>query len=131
MNIANIRDWFKTIVPSFLTDGYYLGRLQNTTRENLISFRRGATTSQQKAIGGMANTSYSRIACNCIVHLFKDAKASEVKIEAIRETLLNVAHPVINGHDVVMLTIRNLVDIGVDANGIQEYALDFEIMYKR
>ena len=131
MNISHIRDWFKTIDPSFTTGGYFLGRLQDPTREKLISFRRGTVQSQQKAVGGMVNTSYSRIACNCIIHWMKDVKASETKMEALHDLLLNISHPTIGGHEIVSLTVRNMVDIGVDENGIQEYALDFELMYKR
>lgn len=131
MNISNVRDWFKSIDSSFTSGGYYVGRLQDTKREKLISFRRGVVPSQQKAIGGIQNTSYSRIACNCIIHWTKDVKETDAKVYAIHETLLAIDHPMIGSHEIVSLTIRNLVDIGADENGIQEYALDFEIMYKR
>ena len=130
MNISNIRDWFKTIAPGFTE--YYVGRLNDTKREKLMSFKRGVVPPQQKAIGGMGNTSYSRIACNTIIHWSKDSNESDIKATEIYETLLNTEnYPVIGLFKVVSITIRNFVDIGIDENKIHEYALDFEVLYKR
>ena len=132
MNISNIRDWFKTIDPSFSLDGYIVGRLNNSIREKLIAFKRGVSTPQKKAIGGMSNTSYSSIACNTIIHWTKDAKDTDIKANDVYELLLNMEnYPTIGSHKVVSFNIRNFDEIGIDENNIHEYALDFEIVYQR
>jgi len=130
MNISNIRDWFKTVAPGFTE--YYVGRLNDTKREKLMSFIRGVTPPQQKAIGGMANTSYSRIACNTIIHWTKDSKETDIKSSELHELLLNTEnYPTIGTFKVISINIRNFNEIGIDENKIHEYALDFEILYQR
>ena len=94
MITADVRDWLSEMFPEF-DNNIYNGRIPNTKREKLMSIRRGTTVGQQRAIGGMSNTSYSRLACNCILHWNQDNKETETKARDIHEFLLSQEHPVI------------------------------------
>lgn len=129
MITADVKDWMKSTF-SDLTN-CYVGRMTETNREKLLLIRRGTSIRQHTAIGGLSNTSYSRIACNCILHWNKNAKQTEVKAKEIHDFLLSCGHPNINGYNVVQINIRNFLDIGSDENDIYEYAIDFEVIYQR
>lgn len=132
LTIGSVRDWFKNKYPEFI-GGFYVGRLQNTNVEKKISFRGGVTPSPVIAIGGTTQNSYDAIAVNTIIHWMKDANQTDIKARELRDSLFscNDVETIINEHQVIHLSIRNFVDIGVDEHGIQEYALDFEIIYQR
>lgn len=130
MITADVRDWLSKQFAEF-NDNIYNGRMFDTKREKLMSIKQGVSIGQQKAIGGMENTSYSLLACNCILHWNKSNKDTESKAHEIHEFLLALNHPVINGYKVVMVIMRNFVPIGTDENDIHEYGIDFEIMYMR
>lgn len=132
LTIGNIRDWFEQKYPGF-EGGYYVGRLQNTGVEKQISFRSGVAPEPVIAIGGTGQNTYETIAVNTIIHWMKDANQTDIKAREIRDSLFSCNDVVttINSHRVIHLNIRNFIDIGIDSNGIQEYALDFEIIYQR
>jgi hypothetical protein len=125
MTIADVRDLFETIFPG-LTD-YYVGKM-DASKERVITFRRGLSI-HQRAI--MKLESYDTIATNCILNGTRNMKETDELVENIRQVLLSVEHPAINGFEVVMLTIRNIVPLGINEKEIYDYAIDFEIVYKK
>ena len=127
MITADVRDWVADQKQGFTQ--VVNGPLFNTKREKLMSIMRGTTLSQPKAIVG--DSSYSRLACNCIIHWNDDYKETEEKAYQLYEFLMHLEHPVIGGHEVVMINMRNFVPLDKDANNIYEFAIDFEIIYKR
>lgn len=130
MKTSNIRDWLKTSFPEI--NDIRVGRLKKTNHEKALAIRRGTTQSQQIAIGGLANTSYARLACNCILHWNNSYTESEQKANEIVEFLNALKHPIISGIQIVRCTVRNgPIDIGFDEYGIYEWAIDFELMYMR
>lgn len=128
MNLVKVRDWFKTIVPGLNT--YSIGRF-DATIEKVLCFKRGTVAGQPLSMGGIGNTTYSTFAVNMILHWNKNAGETDAKAEEIKETLLHLDHPIIDGKRVVSLRLRNVIPIDVDENGIYEYAIEFEFIYPR
>ena len=125
MTISDIRDLFETLFPG-LTD-YYVGKV-DASKERIITFRRGRTTPPQKAIGRLE--SYSSIAANGILNGTKNMKETDELAEEIRQALLNVTHPEINGFKVVMINIRNIIPLGINEKEIYDFAIEFEVIYQ-
>lgn len=129
MITGDVRDWLDTQDLEF--NRIYNGFMGNTKQERLMLIKRGVTVSQQRAVGGLDNASYSRLACNCILHWNKDYKETEEKAKEFLDFLVGLKNPIINGHKVALMLIRNFVSIGRDENDIYEFAIDFEIIYNR
>lgn len=127
MTIKIIRIWFQSLDPSFTA---YQHKLTETIREKLISFQRGISTSKSKPIGGRANESYNWIRVNCIVHWTKSISESDVKAQELG-TLLDSASGAIGDYRIVKIDIERNIGIGMDDNGIYEYAVEFLLTYKR
>ena len=127
MTISDARDLFKEICPN-LTE-YFVGKY-NAQLSKVINLKRGVSV-QRKAIGGMKQTSYSSIACNCIFVGTDNCKETDELAYSIRESLLKVGHPEINGFKVIQVILRNFVEIGINEKENYEYAIDFEIVYQR
>lgn len=130
MITSDVRDWLSKEFPEF-NDHIYNGPLFDTKKECLMSINRGTTLNQQRPLGGLINASYSRLACNCIIHWNKKSKDTETMALKIRDFLLNAKRTFINGYAVAMISIRNFIPIGKDEHDIYEFAIDFEIIYMR
>lgn len=129
MMTSDVRDWLKNEFPEF--EDVVIGRLSQTKREKLLLIKRGVTRGQQIAVGGLDNSSYARLACNCILHWNKNSKEAESKAIEIHDFLLTSAPFSVNGYKVAKLEVRNFTTLNVDENDIYEYAIDFEIIYNR
>jgi len=129
MITQHVLQWLKQNFPDFT---YYNGRMAHTERETIISISRGTSVGQHRAIGGMSMTTYSRLACNMIIHFSTSLTDSEDIAKQIRDFLLAQEYPIIDAFQVVDILIRgDLVYLGVDAHDIHEFALDFEVIYNR
>lgn len=129
MITADVRDWLDT--QDLGLQKIQNGVMANTKQKNLMLIKRGVTVSQQRAVGGYSNATYSRLACNCILHWNNDYKETELKAKEIYDFLLSLDKPVINGYKVALINMRNFTPIGRDENDIYEFAIDFEIIYNR
>lgn len=128
MTGAMIRDWISDILPE-LNDEVYLGELPGT--EKAMSIRVGEIRSQQIPIGGLDNATYSRFRANCILHWTRGYKTTEEQAIAVRDAIMAQHRPLIDGYHVAMINMLNFIDIGIDSQNINEWAIEFELIYNR
>lgn len=126
MRTEHIRDYFNEHLQGF--EGFIVGPLFETQRERLLSIKRGVTSSPRKPIG-TDMSSYSRIAVNCILHWNKSYRETEEKSLELRDFILSLNGSFIDDKRIGLVNLRNFVPIGTDENDINEYAIDFEMIY--
>lgn len=132
---ANIRDYMKRINGQKI-NVYAVGRMDITANKGKTQwlFRKGVSRPQQKASGGMSNTSYSAIGVNSILHLSTNAATSETLAMEIYETLLTTNDLTIDeSNEIVEIVVRNGGPILLGASeydNAYDFALDFEVIYK-
>ena len=83
-------------------------------------------------VGGLENTSTFIQGYSVLVHWTKNTIETELKSMEIYNALWG-QNPVINGHRVIKINLRdaNPIGLGVDDNGIYEYVINFDILYER
>lgn len=126
MRTEHIRDFLSEELKDFTA--VIVGPLFETQREKLLSIKRGVTTSPRKPLG-TEEFSYSRIACNCVLHWNKSYRQTESKAVEVRDIILSLNGKFIDDKRVGLINLRNFVPLGTDENDINEYAIDFEMIY--
>ena len=128
MTLAEIRDWLRTFG---LFDYYYVGRIDGAKKRALGVYASASTGAPVHAIG--QPSSYTVTGVRLLVHWNENPKESQEASIALFDALTDVA-PVTTGGNLiyyVALQCTEPIDVGADANDINEYVINMNIYSRR
>lgn len=132
ITVVDVKDWLKLHIEC---NQWYAGAIRSNKEESITVFNGNAFTNQ-KAIGGIRNTSYYGKGIRVLVHWNKNIEEAENKALEIYEFLNkqeNNKDFYIKDKRIIKIDMRDPgpIFLGVDDEGIYEYVIDIEIIIER
>lgn len=128
MTLKEIRDWLKPLIVDISMA--YIGKI-DMTKENVICIYGRASTGNKVAVGGWENTSTAIKGISVLVQWSKNCDIAEQKAQSIYH-IFRGTHATIGGKECFFsLKSDEPVPVGTNDNGIYEYVIDLDIIYKR
>lgn len=127
---SDVKEYLKSQING--VNNWYSGSLRDSKEKGICVYSKPAMSKNKVAVGGIDNTSTFVQGYAILIHWNKNAKTSEEKAMEIYTQLWG-SNPVINGHRIIKIDLRdaNPVSVGVDDNGIYEFVINFDILYER
>ena len=128
MTLAEIRDWLKAFA---LFDYYYVGRLDGTKPKALGVYAKASTGRPVHAFGQAS--SYEITGVRLLIHWNENPKETQEASIALFRALTDVTHVTVGDNLIyyVDLQCTEPIDVGADANGINEYVINLNIYSRR
>jgi hypothetical protein len=127
---SNVKDYLKSKIDG--VDRWYSGSLRSNDVKGICVYSKPSMGTNKVCVGGLENTSTFIQGYSVLIHWTKNTIETELKSMEIYNALWG-QNPVINGHRVIKIDLRdaNPIGLGVDDNGIYEYVINFDILYER
>ena len=128
MTLKDIRDWLKPQVED--VQACYSGKM-DAMKNKVLGLYNRASNNDKIAIGGLNNTSTATKSITILLHWDKNYDTTEQKAKSIYD-LFNGQRAVIGNYECFFIMKNDEpVGIGTDDNGIFEFVIDLNIIYKR
>lgn len=127
---SDIKDYLKSHITG--VNNWYSGSLRDNLEKSMCVYSKESMSNNKLAIGGKDSTSTFNQGYSVLIHWNKNAKESELKAMEVYNKFFG-ENPTINNHEVVEFDMRNSnpISVGVDDNGIYEFVINFDCLYKR
>lgn len=114
-------------------DNVYIGKMDGKKRKSIGVYSRPASGMPNVALGGLDCTTYDTKSISLLVHWDKDKVAAEAAAYELFEKLRNVTSLTIGGTHInyLRLMVPEPQDVGTDADGVYEYVIWLDFVYKR
>ena len=111
----------------------YIGKLNNKKEHSIGVYHRQGSGPPVMALGGYDYSSYDIRRISLLIHWDKDVRTSEQVAYGLYEKLKNVSILSIGGTPIncIILQVPEPVDVGTDDNGVYEYVIWLDFVYKR
>ena len=128
MTLAEIKDWLKTFN---LFDYYYVGRIDGTKEKALGVYAAASTGTPVYAMNRAS--SYVINGVRLLVHWNDNPKETQDAAIALFNALSDVVGVTAGDNYIqwVKLQVTEPIDVGADANDINEYVINFDIYSRR
>lgn len=116
-----------------ITDNVYIGKLDNKKQKSIGVYNRKTDGPAQIALGGLGSTSYAMRPVSLLVHWNKNVSESEEAAYRLYEKLSTETRLTIGDTriDCLVLQVPQPVDVGTDDNGVYEYVIWIDFIYRR
>ena len=130
LNLADIRDWMKTII---VAENFYIGKLDNKKEKSIGVYQLRTTNPPDIALGGQNNTKILTKSVSILIHWNKNANeteqiASDIFQKMMEAKNINIKNLKIN---YIELLVHEPVDIGTDENNIYERVIEATFYYEK
>ncbi|MDY5480181.1 MAG: minor capsid protein [Peptostreptococcus porci] len=127
---SDIKDYLKLHISG--VNSWFSGSMRDNGEKCICVYSKESMGLNTISMGGKENTSTFNQGYAILVHWNKNAKESELKAMEVYDRLWG-ENPTINNHEVVRFSMRNSnpVGVGTDDNGIYEFVINFDCLYKR
>lgn len=130
--LKDIRQYISSLGVSE-DDNVYIGKLDNKKQHSIGVYSRPGTGSPETALGGLAYTTHDTKRVSLLVHWNKNKDESEQKAYELFEKLRRVTSLTIGTTYIscLRLMVPEPQDVGTDDNGVFEYVIWLDLIYKR
>ena len=114
-------------------DNVYIGKLDNKKQKAIGVYGRSSSGPPVTALGGREYSTYDIRPISLLVHWTEEKSETEAAAYKLFEKLRNVSDLSINGiHiDYLRLMVPEPQDVGTDDNGVYEYVIWLDFIYRR
>lgn len=111
----------------------YIGKLDNKKEKSIGVYARSASGAAETALGGLEYTSFDTRRISILVHWSRNKQESETAAFKLFEKMRNTASlDIEDTHiDYLRLMVPEPQDVGTDDNGVYEYVIWADMIYKR
>lgn len=114
-------------------DNVYIGKLDNKKQKSIGVYSRSGTGNPEIALGGLEHTTHDTKKISLLVHWNKSKDESEQKAHELFEKLRKVTSLTLGTTYIscLRLMVPEPQDVGTDDNGVFEYVIWMDLIYKR
>lgn len=129
MNSADVREFLKTIKPTF--SKYYAGKLDNKYEKSVCVYSLKSQNNRNIAIGGKENTKTKINSFSILIHWNKNYTETETISKLLYENIAESKFIDINGNKInyIEMISNEPIDLNTDDNGVYERLIDIRIYY--
>lgn len=128
MLLSEVREYLKSKIEC---PHWYSGKI-DASEEQCIGLYNIPSSTQNIALGGLENTSYSTKALSILIHWTKNCDKAERKAQEVYNALFG-QNGKIGEHRVIKFDMRTSepINVGTDNNGIFEFVIETVVYYER
>lgn len=114
-------------------DHVYIGKLDNKQRKSIGVYSRSSSGEPRIALGGMNHTTYDIKPVSLLIHWNRDKDEAEKTAYELFEKIRNVSSLVLGDTHIncLRLMVPEPQDVGTDDNGVYEYVIWLDFIYRR
>lgn len=130
MNLADIRDWIKTLGVG---ENFYIGKLDNKREKSIGIYQRRPSGRAEIALGGLDHTKTVTKQVSILIHWNQYANETEEAAQELYDKMLRSSNVTIAGKHVqyIRLEVPEPIDVGTDDNGVYERVIWLDLIYER
>lgn len=130
LTLAEIRQCVSDL--GITNDGdVYIGKLDNKKEKSIGVYSRSASGSAKIPLGGIKNASYETKPASLLIHWTKSKNDTEVAAYSLFEKLQQMPLDENAKIQFVRLVTTEPQDVGTDDNGVYEYVIWIDIIYRK
>lgn len=132
VTLADIREYIAGLGIA-ANDRVYIGKLDSKQEKSIGVYSRKLEGPARTALGGLKNLSYGIKPVSLLVHWNKSKTESEAAAHKLFDLLQEIKNVTIGGTHIqfIQLMVPEPQDVGTDDNGVYEYVIWIDLIYRR
>lgn len=113
--------------------GVYIGKLDSKQEKSIGVYNRPSSGGPEIALGGIDCTTHNTRPISLLIHWNRNASETEEAAYKLFEKLQNITSLTIGSThiDIVRLMVPEPQDVGTDDNGVYEYVIWLDFIFRR
>lgn len=132
LRLKDIREYISSLSVT-TDDKVYIGKLDNKQQQSIGIYNRKTDGKPQIALGGSECTTYCIKPISLLIHWSKNVNESEQAAYELYDKLIVANKVIIGDSDVnyLCLMVPEPQNIGTDDNGVHEYVIWLDFVYRK